>query len=205
VRRHFFFMHAGTILLLWMMAALLAQMAEGWRLAALAAASLAGALMFARLHCARLLMRVRVLLLAILALFAWFTPGEAVLMDWPRLSPSREGLLLALAHAGRLLAVVCWVAILLARMSTDRLVSGLYTLARPFGVFGLSAERLALRLLLVLRYVEAARGSGRDWRHWLSAPAEGGGETVHLTREHPGAADAVALAVAASLLAAALW
>jgi energy-coupling factor transporter transmembrane protein EcfT len=199
-------MHAGTILLLWMTTALLAQMAEGWPLAVLVMASLAGALLFARSRCVRLLGRIRVLLLAILILFAWYTPGEAVFMDWPRLSPSREGLLLALAHGGRLLAVVCWVAILLTRMPTDRLVSGLYTLARPFGAFGLSAERLALRLLLVLRYVEAARGSGRDWRRWLSASAEDGGETVRLTREQPGAADAAALAVAAAcLLAAVLW
>ncbi|MDR1228936.1 MAG: hypothetical protein LBK55_07970 [Azoarcus sp.] len=198
-------MHPGTILLLWMAAALLVQMAEGWHLAVLTAASLAAALASARAHCMRLLMRIRVLLLAILALFAWFTPGEAIFMDWPRLSPSREGLLLALAHAGRLLAVVCWVAILLARMPADRLVSGLYALARPCGMFGFSAERLALRLLLVLRYVDAARGSGRDWRRWLSASAEGGGETVHLVRERPGAADAAALAVAACLLAAALW
>ncbi|MDR1461675.1 MAG: hypothetical protein LBI68_00790, partial [Azoarcus sp.] len=100
-------MHAGTILLLWTAAALLVQITEGWRLAVLSAAALAAALVSARQHCARLLMRIRVLLLAILVLFAWFTPGEAIFMDWPRLSPSREGLLLALAHAGRLLALVC--------------------------------------------------------------------------------------------------
>jgi energy-coupling factor transporter transmembrane protein EcfT len=201
-------MHAGTILLLWMAAALLAQIAEGWPLAALGVAALASALVSARVHCVRLLRRVRVLLLAILVLFAWGTPGEAVLIDWPRLSPSREGLLLALTHAGRLLALVCWVAILLARMPADRLVSGLYALARP--VFGLSSERLALRLLLVLRYVETARASGGDWRRWLSSPGEDGGtdslETVRLVRERTGAADVAALAVAACLLlAAALW
>jgi energy-coupling factor transporter transmembrane protein EcfT len=202
-------MHAGTILLLWTAAALLVQMTEGWRLAVLSAAALAAALVSARQHCARLLMRIRVLLLAILVLFAWFTPGEAIFMDWPRLSPSREGLLLALAHAGRLLALVCWVAVLLARMPPDRLVSGLYTLARPCCAFGLSAERLALRLLLVLRYADSARENGHDWRSWLSTSDEGdsksSGEIVHLVRERPGAADAAALAAAACLLAVALW
>ncbi|MDR0634023.1 MAG: energy-coupling factor transporter transmembrane protein EcfT [Azoarcus sp.] len=195
-------MNAGLILILWMMAVLLVQAAGGWHLAIWVALSLTAALAFARARCIRLLARVRALLLVILALFAWFTPGEAIFMDWPRLSPSREGLALALVHGGRLLAVVCWVAILLARMPPDRLVSGLYALARPCGALGVSAERLALRLLLVLRYVDAARGSGRDWRHWLSAPvAEGDDTTVRLVRERLGVMDAALLVLAATLLA----
>jgi hypothetical protein len=194
------FMHAGSILFLWMAAALCVQVAEGWRLAVLAAASLAVALALARARCARLLVRVRALLLAIIVLFAWFTPGEAVFADWPRLSPSREGLLLALVHAGRLLAIVCWTAVLLARMPPGRLVSGLYALARPCAVFGLSAERVAMRLLLVLRYVDEARLDGRGWRYWLSPPPAGGFEAVRLARERPGMADAGLLAAFAVLL-----
>ncbi|MDR2261423.1 MAG: energy-coupling factor transporter transmembrane protein EcfT [Azoarcus sp.] len=193
-------MHAGSILFLWMAAALCVQVAEGWRLAVLAAASLAVALALARARCARLLVRVRALLLAIIVLFAWFTPGEAVFADWPRLSPSREGLLLALVHAGRLLAIVCWTAVLLARMPPGRLVSGLYALARPCAVFGLSAERVAMRLLLVLRYVDEARLDGRGWRYWLSPPPAGGFEAVRLARERPGMADAGLLAAFAVLL-----
>ncbi|MDR3213418.1 MAG: energy-coupling factor transporter transmembrane protein EcfT [Azoarcus sp.] len=196
-------MNAGLILFLWMMAALLVQATEGWRLAALVVASLVAAFVCARAQCFRLLARVRVLLLAILVLFAWFTPGEAVFMDWPRLSPSREGLLLAFAHGGRLLAVVCWVAILLARMPPDRLVSGLYALARPCAALGLSAERIALRLLLVLRYVDAESGNGRDWRHWLLLPAGDGVETVRLVRERPGFADVVVLTL--TVVALAVW
>ncbi|MCL2589722.1 MAG: energy-coupling factor transporter transmembrane protein EcfT [Betaproteobacteria bacterium] len=179
-------MHAGSILFLWVVVALFVQQAEGWSLVALTAASLTVALACARVQCMQLLARVRVFLLAILVLFAWFTPGEAVFMDWPRAGPSREGLLFALTHAGRLVALVCWVAVLVGRMPTDRLVSGLYALARPCRVFGLPAERIALRLLLVLRHVSAARGDGhwRDWRAWLNPPAANGIEAVHLMREH---------------------
>ncbi|MDR1424666.1 MAG: energy-coupling factor transporter transmembrane protein EcfT [Azoarcus sp.] len=187
-------MHAGSILLLWVLAVLLVQMVEGIPLALAVSASLALALVFARAHCLRLVKRVRILLLAILVLFAWSTPGEAIFIDWPRLSPSREGVLYALVHGGRLLAVVCWVAILLARMSADRLVGGLYALARPLAVVGVSAERVALRLLLVLRYVDEARASGRDWRCWLTDDEDGEGDAVCLRRERPGWWDVLALA-----------
>ena len=199
-------MHAGSILFLWAMAALFVQRAQGPTLAALTVASLAVALVFTRVQCVRLLVRIRVLLLAILVLFAWFTPGEAAFMDWPRASPSREGLSLAFTHGGRLTALVCWVAILLGRMSTDRLVSGLYALARPCRIFGLPAERIALRLLLVLRHVSAAHSDERirqDWRAWLSPPADTGGETVRWVREHLGFKDIVLPIMACIFLA--LW
>jgi energy-coupling factor transporter transmembrane protein EcfT len=203
-------MHAGSILFLWMVAVLLVQGAHGALLAAMVAASLVVALVFARAHCLRLLTRVWVLLLVIGVLFAWFTPGEAVVVEWPRFSPSREGVVLALTHAGRLLAVVCWVATLLARMPPDRLVSGLYALARPCAVFGLPAERVALRLLLVLRYVDGARNAGNagkgghDWRQWLLAPAADGLEPVQLVRERPGFSD-VALLVGVGCVLAGWW
>ncbi|MDR2014202.1 MAG: energy-coupling factor transporter transmembrane protein EcfT [Azoarcus sp.] len=187
-------MHAGSILFLWVAAVLLVQQAESWSLAVLSAASLTVALGCARIQCMRLLARIRVLLLAILVLFAWFTPGEAVLVDWPRAGPSREGLFLALTHGGRLVALVCWVAILLGRMSADRLVSGLYALVRPCRVFGLPTERIALRLLLVLRHASAAchgEQPRRDWKTWLNLPAATALDAVQLKRERLGVRDIV--------------
>ncbi|MDR3086468.1 MAG: energy-coupling factor transporter transmembrane protein EcfT [Azoarcus sp.] len=195
-------MNAGLILFLWMAAVCLVQLAEGGWLAALTAMSLAVALFCARAHCLRLLARIRLLLLAMLVLFAWFTPGMAVFMDWPGLSPSREGLLLALVHGARLTAVVCWVAILLARMPADRLVSGLYALLRPCSVLGVPAERVALRLLLVLRFVDEARAGGRNWRYWLDESFVQT-EPVRLVREQAGFRDAAALAVTGCALV--LW
>jgi len=198
-------MHSGSILFLWAVAALFVQQAESWGLAALTAISLVVALVCTRVQCVRLLARIRVLLLAILVLFAWFTPGEAVFMDFPRASPSREGLLLALTHGARLVALVCWVALLLGRMSTDRLVNGLYALFRPCRAFGLPAERIALRLLLVLRHASAARNDGhwKDWRVWLNPSSTTDGETVQLIRERLGFKDVALPAVAGIFLA--LW
>ena len=149
-----------------------------------------------------------VALLAIAVLFAWFTPGEAAFLDWPRLGPTHEGLALAALHAARLLAVVCAVGILLERLPLARLVGGLYALSRPLRGVGVAPERLALRLLLVLRYVEASpRGRGPvDWRHWLAdEPANGATAEmtpVVLARERLGPGEGL---LAGALFGALLW
>jgi len=131
-----------------------------------------------------------------------------------RITATREGLALAALHAARLLAVVCAVAVLLERLSLQRLVGGLHALSRPLRVIGVPPERLALRLLLVLRYVEASpRGHGRaQWRDWLLPELDddkrdggerddGAEEVVVLIRERLGVLDAsVALGVFAALL-----
>jgi len=195
-------MHAGSILFLWATAALFVQQAEGWSLVALTAVSLIVALVCARAQCVRLLARICVLLLAILVLFAWCTPGEAVFMDWPRTSPSWEGLLLAFTHGSRLVALVCWVAVLIGRMSANRLVNGLYALFRPCRVFGLPAERIALRLHLVLRHASAARDDERPWQNWkvwLYPPSAADGEAVQLMHEQLGFRD-IALPVMVCIL-----
>lgn len=186
-------MHSGLILLLWMAAVASVQLASGYLLAALVGVSLCLVLMLARKRGFRLIRRVRILLLAITVLFAWFTPGEALIEVLPGLSPTREGVLLALAHGGRLIVVVCCVALLLEMLSPDRLVSGLHALCRPGALLGLSAQRVALRLLLVLRYVDDARGGRHEWKHWLLAPDDAV-DAVHLVRERLGLLDVVILA-----------
>ena len=201
-------MHSGLVLLLWLAAVAAVQLLPPPALGvALAACALAAAAL-ARARTWRLVRRIRVLLLAIAVLFAWFTPGEAAFLDWPRLGPTREGLALAALHAARLLAVVCAVGILLERLPLARLVGGLYALSRPLRGVGVAPERLALRLLLVLRYVEASpRGRGPvDWRHWLAdEPANGATAEmtpVVLARERLGLGEGL---FAGALFAGLLW
>lgn len=207
-------MHSGLILILWLAAVASIQLLSPAALAVVVPCCLVAAGVFARARFLRLLRRVRVLLIAIAILFAWFTPGEAFFHDWPRLGPTREGLVLAALHAARLVAVVCAVAVLLERLSLQRLVGGLHALSRPLRLIGVPPERLALRLLLVLRYVEASpRGHGKaQWRDWLLPEPDDGqrddderddnvGEVVVLIRERLGVLDAsVALGVAGALL-----
>lgn len=199
-------MHAGLILLLWLLAVAAVQLLSAAALAVVFALVLGAALWLARARTLRLLRRVRVLMIAIAVLFAWFTPGEAVFADWPRLSPSREGVQLALLHGGRLAVVVCAVALLLERLPLARLVAGLYALGRPLALFGLSSARFAVRLLLVLRYVdETPRGTpGSDWKHWLRDLGDADEiEVVRLQRERCGVADCVCVFVLGA--AALLW
>jgi len=118
--------------------------------------------LFARHRTLRLLRRVRVLLVVLVLLFAFFTPGEALLPFLGRAGPTIEGLDMALVHGGRLLVVVMLVSILLEKTDERTLVSGLMVLARPLGLLGLSSERLAVRLLLAFAYVESPPPGG--WR-----------------------------------------
>lgn len=158
-------MHSGLAILVWVAATAVLQALAGPALFVALVVVAVAAAFFAPVRARRLVRRVRFLVLAIAVLFVGFTPGEAVFVDWPTLSPSREGLLLAAEHAGRLLGVVLGVAILLECLSVSRLVSGLYALLRPFETVGLPARRLAVRLLLVMYYVESA--APRNWREWL--------------------------------------
>lgn len=113
----------------------------------------------------RLVRRVRILLLAIVVFFAGFTPGEALITDLPVLSPSREGMALALDHGARLIAVVLGVAMLLQRLPPAQLIAGFLALFRPFCRLGFPAERVAVRTLLVLELVESS--APRQWQAWV--------------------------------------
>lgn len=177
-------MHSGFLVLLWLVLAAGLQLIPLSGLTAVLVLSVFAAWRWAPRRAARLLRRVRILLAAICLFFGGFTPGEAVWIDWPNWSPTREGLLLAAEHAGRLVTVVLWVALLLEHLSTERLVGGLYALLRPLAVLGLPAERLAVRLLLVLRYVESApAGAWRRWLEWPAETADDGDERIRIARE----------------------
>ena len=197
-------MHSGFLLLLWFAGVASVEFLAPVALACAVIACLLLALVCARSRVLRLLRRVRVLMLAILILFGWFTPGEALLVHWPQWSPSREGIVLAALHGGRLLVVVSAVALLLERLPLERLVGGFYSLCRPFSLIGLRAGALALRLMLVLRFVDASpRGQGPvHWKDWLRDDEHGVElQPIVLRRERLGARDVVvALGVLVAVL-----
>lgn len=157
----------GLAIIVWLVCVIIAQSLDGMWLLAMFMAVGCVAFLSAPSRSRRILRRVRVLLLAILVLFGGFTPGEALLVDWPTLSPSREGVALALVHAGRLVCAVLCVAILMEIMSPSSLIAGVHALLRPFTRLGLPAERIAVRTMLVLQHVESA--APRHWRDWLQA------------------------------------
>lgn len=176
------------------------QQLSGIPLAAACLAAVAAAVAGARRRLLRMLRRSRFLMLAIVVMFAWFTPGQRLFAEPGWLSPTFEGLLLAAIHGGRLLIALALVTLLLERLPAAELLQGLSTLARPLSVIGWDADRLAVRLSLVMQMV--TESSGRDWRRWLDDEEDWATpQTVAITAHPFAACDAWALSLVAVALA----
>ncbi len=102
----------------------------------------------------RLLKRVRYILLFLLIVYAYNTPGEYVEGWYFSNAPSYEGIQAGVEQMLRLAAILAGLALLLATTGREQLIAGLYWLARPFRFTGLDPERFAVRLWLTLYYVE---------------------------------------------------
>jgi energy-coupling factor transport system permease protein len=97
-----------------------------------------------------LLRRLRWLLISMLAVYGWFTPGTAL---WPALgmaAPTLEGLSEGLLRATALLLIALAAQLLITSIARPQLLAALYWFAQPLRLLGLSRERLALRLVLTL-------------------------------------------------------
>lgn len=149
------------------------------------------ALSAARSHLTRLFRRSRWLLLTVLILFGWLTPGTPV-AGIP--GASEEGLLLAAENLARLSIALAIVAMLLTALIPAELVAGLRTLLRPLGLLGLSRDRLAVRLALTLEEVEASRQPDGD------APTRDELATLSLPDAGHGLLDIIAGCLAGALL-----
>ncbi|MDZ4252959.1 MAG: CbiQ family ECF transporter T component [Sulfuritalea sp.] len=112
------------------------------------------ALTVATAHLRLLLRRSRWLMLTMLVMFGWMTPGTPL----PAIpGASQEGLLLAAESLARLLIALCTVALLLKTLAPNQLVAGMRSLLAPLALLGISRDRIAVRLALTLEEVEAAR------------------------------------------------
>ncbi len=187
-------LHPIVRLLAWGVAVVLVQRLLGVWLALACAALSAIAAWRAGRRFRLLLNRSRWLIGSLLALFALATPGVYLLPALGSLGPTEEGLRLGLEHALRLLALLAALALLLEMTGVEGLLEGLHGLMRPLAWLGLDRGRIALRLLLVLNYVEQAP-PGRHWREWLEDT--GGDESIgvlHLRRDRLAPLDYAVLA-----------
>ena len=123
-----------------------------------------------------LLRRTRWIMLSLLLIYAYATPGEAVWTSLAQFSPTHEGLIDGLLQLCRLLFALAGLSILLSLLPQQKLISGLYTLGYPLRYIGLSRERVAVRLALTLHYAESAMlDTPANWRgniEQMLAPAE---------------------------------
>lgn len=195
-------LHPAVRLLLWTGSVVVVQSLSGnpLRFTAIAVALLAATAAFRRTI--RLVKRARWLLLALIVIFAWSTPGRLLWPEADWASPTAEGLMLALDHGARLLGLLMLVALLLEYTTQECLLSGLYSLLKPLPAVGLDRTRAAIRLGLVLRYSDQTLPRGR-WREWLHGGHDvSAGGAVRLVLHPFRFADMAVAALAATLC---LW
>lgn len=132
----------------------------------------------------QVLLRMRWLILSILIIYAFGTPGELVPNFPIQFAPSYEGLSLAVIQLARLFIALAALNLLLTGSPQQEMMLGLYLLLLPLKYLGLNVERFAARLMLTLHYVEAL---AEDVKHRLNFDA--------LDQAYTMKADAVASAV----------
>lgn len=119
--------------------------------------------------CLRYIKRVRILLLVMVLLYAYTTPGEAIFNAWG--APSLEGLQAGGVQAWRLLLIVSSLSLAIASLPRSALVAAIYTLLSPLQALGLQRERWTARLWLTLHYAEHMTLKGGLSERWEQATA----------------------------------
>lgn len=103
-----------------------------------------------------LLRRMRWLMLFLLVIYAFNTPGE-YLSQWPfEYAPTYEGLQAGLLQVARIVIMLAGVSLLLTTTDRNNLMAGFFLLLYPLKWLRIHPERLAVRLWLTLHYVETA-------------------------------------------------
>jgi energy-coupling factor transporter transmembrane protein EcfT len=168
-------LHPATKILLFVVFAAMLQWQHHAALTALTAALIALLAYWRVREFAVLLRRARFLLLSLLTIYAFATPGGNLVPAWGAMSPTLEGVQSGALQAWRLAVLLAALALLLGTTPRERLLAGLYVLLRPFRFFGVDAERIAVRLWLTLHYAEGApRRKGAAWLPSLQQALEPG-------------------------------
>lgn len=113
------------------------------------------ALLLSRITFFAMLKRVKWLLLMMLLIYAYSTPGEYLLYWLFETRPTYEGVLLGVMQAVRLVTMLAGLSCVIASTSRSALVGGLYQLAKLLSWVKLEPQQFALRVGLTLHYVEA--------------------------------------------------
>lgn len=108
-------------------------------------------------HFVSSVLRFKWLLLVIIVIFAFNTPGEH-LAAWPFLiSPTYEGIVSGVTQVLRITVMLAALSLIMAANTKQQLIAGFYFILSPLRVFGLEVERFAARLWLTLHYVESQK------------------------------------------------
>ena len=148
--------HPTAQILTWSILVIALQMLTVKTLFMVAGTVLLWALLVSADKLKQLVRRTRWIMMSLVLIYAFSTPGQPLLKmlgDW---GPSWEGVTGGAVQLLHLLAVISGLAILLDRLGRDQLIAGLYTMFAPLQWIGLSRERFAVRVALTLHYAEAS-------------------------------------------------
>ncbi|NNM83415.1 MAG: hypothetical protein HKL98_12565 [Burkholderiales bacterium] len=149
----------------------------------------------------RQLSRMRWILFTLFAIYAFSTPGDPLFPLLGMASPTWQGIDSAALQAGRILFAIACLAVLQGCTPREMMLSGIYSLLSPLGALGVKVERIAVRLLLTLRYAEE-KGSGSLFERMESAFAleEFPSTTLKIDLYRFGAPDGIAMIALLALI-----
>lgn len=166
-------LHPATKILLWVSLAAVLPWLAPLQLLACSLALVVSLQLIGAAEFWKLLRRSRWLLLSLLLIYAFATPGNPLLSALGLFSPSREGLHSGALQAWRLTVLLSALALLLAATPRDQLLGGIYVLLRPLRPLHVNPEAVAARIWLTLHYAEqgAVHGQG-PWHRRLQQALE---------------------------------
>ncbi len=165
--------HPAAVILLWVFLAVALQSLKTPPLLGAGALTCAIALVLAATRFLTLLRRTRWIMISLLLIYGYVTPGEALWNEAGAWSPTHEGLFDGALQLCRLVAALAGLSIVLRLLHRRQLVGGIHALAWPLQLLGLSRERIAVRLALTLHYAETAMlDTSSGWRRSIARMLE---------------------------------
>lgn len=158
-------------------------------------------------RCWQLLRRTRILLITLLLVYAFMTPGTPLFSTWEQAAPTLEGLNAGLQQIWRLVLMMGALAALLAYLSRQQLLLAIYGLLSPLKPIGLPVQGFAVRLWLTLDYLENIPKSANLAAHWDNALAlpQNMEQSISIEVRQFGQPDALFAMVCTLMLGWALW
>ena len=200
-------LHPTTLILTWIGFAL-ALSAFGLNTMAVASVVVVGLMAISGVaRCWQLVRRARILILVLLLVYVFATPGTPLFGGWDRAYPTWEGLQAGSIQAWRLLLLVSALAVLLSYLSRQQLLAGIYVLLLPLKPLGVPVAKFAVRLCLTLQYAESASPAESLNARWDAAVSIPQDATSQMQLDIPNFAlrDLVFAGIYSVMLGAALW
>jgi energy-coupling factor transporter transmembrane protein EcfT len=202
--------HPAVLILLWILLAIATPSLPAALLGLVGIVLTAAAMKLSAERLYVLLRRVRWIMLSLLVVYGYVTPGQTLWEQAGVFSPTQQGLLDGMLQLCRLVFMLAGLSIVLAILSRQQLIGGLYTLAYPLRCLGVSRERFAVRLALTLHYAESslADTGTTDWRGNLERmlePAADSQGVIELQNRPITLRDGLLFVAGCALLASVLW